>query len=102
MTRTIVRAFTCALFFLIASVSSASAATPTVQNITTGADPPHMTYGGPYDADTATAVGDTLRGSDNDWAATSIYVDHWYRCWDGRGSICEEIQGATDRDYTVT
>jgi hypothetical protein len=99
MLRTTLRAFACALMALAALTLSVAApadaaTTPTVENLTTGADaqafPPDI------------AVGDTLRGSDNDWAGSGIYVFQWHRCWDAQGQVCEIVDGATSRDYTTT
>jgi hypothetical protein len=102
MTRTTVRALVCALFLALPLAASANAMTPTVENATTGADAAHTTYDGAFGPDTAPAVGDTLRGRDNDWAGTAVYVYSWYRCSDSLGAFCEQITGADDSDYTLT
>lgn len=98
MFRTTVRALACAVLAIAALIlggsASAHAASPTIKNLTTGADallfPPDI------------AVADSLRGSDNDWAGSGVYTYQWYRCWDAEGQVCEPVDGATSRDYTTT
>jgi hypothetical protein len=99
MFRTSVRASACAITTLVAlilvgPVPASAAAVPTIKNLTTAADaaafPPDI------------AVGDTLRGSDNDWAGSGVYLYQWQRCWDADGQVCEAVDGATSLEYTTT
>lgn len=99
MLRTTVRALACAIaaaavLALSGPASATPATTPTITNLTTGAD--SQAY--PPD----TAVGDTLRGYDHDWAGSGVYAYQWHRCWDADGQVCEVVAGATTPDYTTT